>query len=182
MGGSGPHLFGMDTEHSPAGNPRGLEPLLDVGEPAAYLGVPVSTVMPSLRAPAQLLPTQTPHAVHPRPGGTTQEAHLPHRRNEREHGRRRVRLRLTKYTNAPVLRSVQAGRFRRSRPSASVAAYASDLGENPYEGGEGQRRDDHWKMRVPAVMPITVYLTSRSGAGLSSFELWCGHGQIDLRQ
>ncbi|WP_227468062.1 helix-turn-helix transcriptional regulator [Microbacterium sp. YJN-G] len=34
----------MDTEHSPAGNPWGLEPLLDVGELAAYLGVPVSTV------------------------------------------------------------------------------------------------------------------------------------------
>ena len=34
----------MDTERSPAGNPWGLEPLLDVGELAAYLGVPVSTV------------------------------------------------------------------------------------------------------------------------------------------
>ncbi|WP_259363312.1 helix-turn-helix domain-containing protein [Microbacterium esteraromaticum] len=34
----------MDTEHSPAGNPWGLEPLLDVGELAAYLGVPVSSV------------------------------------------------------------------------------------------------------------------------------------------
>ena len=34
----------MDTEHSPAGNRWGLEPLLDVGEVAAYLGVPVSTV------------------------------------------------------------------------------------------------------------------------------------------
>ncbi len=43
MGGSRTHLFGMDTEHSPTGNPWGLEPLLDVGELAAYLGVPVST-------------------------------------------------------------------------------------------------------------------------------------------
>lgn len=34
----------MDTEYRPAGNPWGLEPLLDVGELAAYLGVPVSTV------------------------------------------------------------------------------------------------------------------------------------------
>jgi len=34
----------MDTEHCPTGNPWGLEPLLDVGELAAYLGVPVSTV------------------------------------------------------------------------------------------------------------------------------------------
>ncbi|GAB3598487.1 hypothetical protein GCM10027408_14620 [Microbacterium tumbae] len=44
MGGSESHLFGMDTTHSPTGNPWGLEPLLDVGELAAYLGVPVSTV------------------------------------------------------------------------------------------------------------------------------------------
>lgn len=34
----------MDTEHSPAGNPWGLEPLVDVGELAPYLGVPVSMV------------------------------------------------------------------------------------------------------------------------------------------
>lgn len=34
----------MDTEHSPTGNPWGLDPLLDVGEFAAYLRVPVSTV------------------------------------------------------------------------------------------------------------------------------------------
>lgn len=34
----------MDTEHAAAGNPWGLEPLLDVGELAAYLRVPVSTV------------------------------------------------------------------------------------------------------------------------------------------
>ncbi|MGW9113960.1 helix-turn-helix domain-containing protein [Microbacterium sp. NPDC055683] len=34
----------MDTEHRPTDNPWGLEPLLDVGELAAYLGVPVSTV------------------------------------------------------------------------------------------------------------------------------------------
>lgn len=34
----------MDTEHAATGNPWGLEPLLDVGELAAYLGVPVSTV------------------------------------------------------------------------------------------------------------------------------------------
>lgn len=44
MGGSRAHLFGMDTEYSPTGNPCGLEPLLDIGELAAYLGVPVSTV------------------------------------------------------------------------------------------------------------------------------------------
>ena len=34
----------MSTEHRTAGNPWGLEPLLDVGALAAYLGVPVSTV------------------------------------------------------------------------------------------------------------------------------------------
>ncbi|WP_313356928.1 helix-turn-helix domain-containing protein [Microbacterium sp.] len=34
----------MDTEHSPTVNPLGPEPLLDVGELAAYLGVLVSTV------------------------------------------------------------------------------------------------------------------------------------------
>lgn len=34
----------MSTEHRTADNPRVLEPLLDVGELAAYLGVPVSTV------------------------------------------------------------------------------------------------------------------------------------------
>lgn len=34
----------MDTEHRPAGTPWGLEPLLDIGELAACLGVPVSTV------------------------------------------------------------------------------------------------------------------------------------------
>ncbi|GAB2517121.1 AlpA family transcriptional regulator [Paramicrobacterium agarici] len=39
-----PHLFDMSTEHRTADNPWGLEPLLDVGELAAYLGVPVSTV------------------------------------------------------------------------------------------------------------------------------------------
>ncbi|WP_240423700.1 helix-turn-helix domain-containing protein [Microbacterium halotolerans] len=44
MWGSAAHLFGMDADHSPAGNPWGLKPLLDVGELAAYLGVPVSTV------------------------------------------------------------------------------------------------------------------------------------------
>ena len=44
VGGSRTHLFGTDTEHSPAGNPWGLQPLLDVGELAAYLGVPISTV------------------------------------------------------------------------------------------------------------------------------------------
>ena len=33
----------MDTEYN-SENPWGLEPLLDVGELAAYLGVPVSTV------------------------------------------------------------------------------------------------------------------------------------------
>lgn len=32
----------MDAEHT-AENPWGLEPLFDVGELAAYLGVPVST-------------------------------------------------------------------------------------------------------------------------------------------
>lgn len=42
--GSGPHLFGMDIERTAAGNPWGLEPLLDVKELAAYLHVPVSTV------------------------------------------------------------------------------------------------------------------------------------------
>lgn len=44
MWGSAAHLFGMDTEHNPADNPWGLEPLLDVGELAAYLRVRVSTV------------------------------------------------------------------------------------------------------------------------------------------
>lgn len=44
MWGSGAYLFGMDTEHATADNPWGLEPLLDVGELAAYLGVPVSTI------------------------------------------------------------------------------------------------------------------------------------------
>jgi len=39
MGGSGTHQFSMDTEHSPAGNPWGPEPLLAVGELAADLGV-----------------------------------------------------------------------------------------------------------------------------------------------
>lgn len=39
-----PHLFDMSTEHRTADNPWGLEPLLDVGELAAYLGLPVSTV------------------------------------------------------------------------------------------------------------------------------------------
>lgn len=39
-----PHLFDMSTEQRTADNPWGLEPLLDVGELAAYLGVPVSTV------------------------------------------------------------------------------------------------------------------------------------------
>ena len=34
----------MDTERTAAGNPWGLEPLLDVKELAAYLHVPVSTV------------------------------------------------------------------------------------------------------------------------------------------
>jgi len=42
--GSGPHLFGMDIERTAAGNPWGLEPLLDVKELAGYLHVPVSTV------------------------------------------------------------------------------------------------------------------------------------------
>lgn len=36
------HLLGMDTDT--ASNPWGLEPMLDVGELASYLGVPVSTV------------------------------------------------------------------------------------------------------------------------------------------
>ncbi|GAA2013762.1 hypothetical protein GCM10009739_28120 [Microbacterium ulmi] len=36
------YLFGMDADT--ASNPWGLEPLLDVGELAAYLGVPVSMV------------------------------------------------------------------------------------------------------------------------------------------
>ena len=36
------YLFGMETDT--ASNPWGLEPLLDLGELAAYLGVPVSTV------------------------------------------------------------------------------------------------------------------------------------------
>lgn len=34
----------MNTEHRPTDNPWGLEPLLDIGELATYLGVPVSTV------------------------------------------------------------------------------------------------------------------------------------------
>jgi len=34
----------MSTNESIMGNPWGLEPLLDVGDLAAYLGVPVSTV------------------------------------------------------------------------------------------------------------------------------------------
>jgi len=44
VGGGRTHLLGIDTEHSPAANPWGLEPLLEVGELAFYLGVPVSTV------------------------------------------------------------------------------------------------------------------------------------------
>ena len=42
--GSAAHLCGMDTDHTAAENPWGLESLLDVGELAAYLRVPVSTV------------------------------------------------------------------------------------------------------------------------------------------
>jgi len=42
--GSAAHLFGIDTDHTTADNPWGLEPLLDVGELAAYLRVPISTV------------------------------------------------------------------------------------------------------------------------------------------
>ena len=38
------HLLSMSTNDSITGNPWGLEPLLDVGDLAAYLGVPVSTV------------------------------------------------------------------------------------------------------------------------------------------
>ncbi|WP_415853650.1 helix-turn-helix domain-containing protein [Sinomonas sp. G460-2] len=34
----------MDTDHTAAENPWGLDSLLDVGELAAYLRVPVSTV------------------------------------------------------------------------------------------------------------------------------------------
>ena len=37
------HLWGMDTDHT-AESPWALEPLLDAGELAAYLGVPLSTV------------------------------------------------------------------------------------------------------------------------------------------
>lgn len=44
MRGSAAHLFGMDTDHTAADNPWGLEPLLDVDELAAYLRVPISTV------------------------------------------------------------------------------------------------------------------------------------------
>ena len=36
------HLFVMDTETQPT--PWGLEPLIDVGELATYLGIPVSTI------------------------------------------------------------------------------------------------------------------------------------------
>ena len=36
------HLFVMDTEAHPT--PWGLEPLIDVGELATYLGIPVSTI------------------------------------------------------------------------------------------------------------------------------------------
>ena len=36
------HLFIMDTEAQPT--PWGLEPLIDVGELATYLGIPVSTI------------------------------------------------------------------------------------------------------------------------------------------
>lgn len=36
------HLFVMDTEAQPT--PWGLEPLIDVGELATYLGIPVSTI------------------------------------------------------------------------------------------------------------------------------------------
>lgn len=39
VGGSGPHLFGMAAGLSSADNPWGLEPLLNVDEFAAYLGV-----------------------------------------------------------------------------------------------------------------------------------------------
>lgn len=42
--GSGPHLLGMEIERTAAGNPWGLEPLLDVKELAGYLHVPVSTL------------------------------------------------------------------------------------------------------------------------------------------
>lgn len=38
------YLFDPSTEHRTADNPWGLEHLLDVGELAAYLSVPVSTV------------------------------------------------------------------------------------------------------------------------------------------
>jgi len=39
------HLLVMSTTIDPiTGNPWGLEPLLDVGELATYLGVPISTV------------------------------------------------------------------------------------------------------------------------------------------
>ena len=39
-----PRLLDMSTEHSTTDNPWGLEPLLDIGELAANLGVPVSAV------------------------------------------------------------------------------------------------------------------------------------------
>ncbi len=34
----------MDTTHHPSYSSWGLEPLIDIGELAAYLGVPVSTI------------------------------------------------------------------------------------------------------------------------------------------
>lgn len=38
------HLSAMDTSHTTADNPWGLEPLLGIGELAHYLGIPVSTI------------------------------------------------------------------------------------------------------------------------------------------
>ena len=38
------HLSTMDASHTTADNPWGLEPLLDIGELADYLGIPVSTI------------------------------------------------------------------------------------------------------------------------------------------
>ena len=38
------HLSRMHASYSTADNPWGLEPLLDIGELAEYLGIPVSTI------------------------------------------------------------------------------------------------------------------------------------------
>lgn len=39
-------MSNMDTFHTTADNSWGLEPLIDVGELATYLGIPVSTICP----------------------------------------------------------------------------------------------------------------------------------------